>query len=283
MIVVPVEVDEQADGIEIADDDMEAIRTHIRAANVDLLKQPFASREEVADHCIDHHPRLRSFFVFGEQCLLVRPCLAGRVRDRCLSDELPLDLSAVFGEGLLVVPILAVKKTFALNLAADLEDREREHRNENMGVFALFEDRFGEGNLRKSGQLLSRGVHSEVLDRFLYAEHVPAHNLTGLSLARRWFESSIPDESHHFHGKVVTLRVDDSLGEFVGEANGFELQEHFVLLVHRQGTAHDCCFHRIPPVVFGIYRAVWRNAASLNMRRVFQKPGFGIQNTRLMS
>ena len=239
-------------GAEATDDDPAAVRIHIRTANVDFLEQAFARRKKMSDDRVGHRPGSWRLLAQSEESLLFRPRLAGRVRDRRLADELPLCLALVLGEGLLIVPILLVEQALALgNLPFGLKDREGEHRDENVRFLALLERRLAERNLRKGCGLLPRGVYPEVADRFLDTEHIASHDLTGTLLARRRFESSVADEPHHFRGKVVTLRVDDSLGEFVGEASGFELQKHFVLLMHRQGTAHDCCFHRIPPVVYG--------------------------------
>jgi|SRR3989338_5002886 len=96
-------------------------------------------------------------------------------------------------------------------------------------------------------------------DRFLDAEVVAPHDFLGALLVCRRLEATVADQPHHFHGEVVTLRVDDSLGEFVGETRGLELQEHFVLLMHRQGAAYHGRFHSTPPEGLGLSRN-WRDA-----------------------
>jgi len=62
-------------------------------------------------------------------------------------------------------------------------------------------------------------------DRFLDAEVVAPHDFLGTLLACRRLEATVADQPHHFHGEVVALRVDDPLGEFVGETCGLELQK----------------------------------------------------------
>jgi len=202
----------------------------------------------MADDGVDHHPGSRRLVVLSEEGLLLVPGLAGRVVDRGLADQMPPCLPAILGKRLLVVPVLVVEQALiAGNLATDLENREREDGGEDVRVLALLEHRLGERDFGKGGGLLPRWIDPEVPDRFLDAEVVTAHDLAGALLAGRRFETSVPDHPHHFHGGVVALRVDDSLGEFVGETCGLELQEHFVLLMHRQGTAYYA-FHSTPPV-----------------------------------
>jgi len=160
----------------------------------------------------------------------------------------PLRFSAIFGEGFPVVPVLVVEQALvAENLAADLEDRERENRCENVRILALLERRFRERDFGKSGELLPRRIDPKMPDRLLDSEVVAPHDLAGALLACRSFEATVADQPHHFHGEVVALRVDDPLGEFVGETCGLELQKHFMLLMHRQGTAYHV-FHSTPPV-----------------------------------
>ena len=190
-----VAVDAETAGTEVADVDTVAVRVHTRTADVDFLEQPFSSREKVADDRVDHRAGSRRLLVALEQSLLFRPCLAGRVHDRRLPDELPLRLAFLLGEGLPVVPVLIVEQASGLcrDLAADLEDRELEDCSEHVSVAAGLKRRLGERDLGEDRELRRRGFHAEVLHRFLDAEEVLPHDLTGVLLARRRFEATVHD------------------------------------------------------------------------------------------
>ena len=139
----------------------------------------------MADDRVDHHLSLRRFLVFREERLLFVPRLVRRVGDRDLADQLPTDLTLVLRERLLVVPgVVVAVEELALDLAANVEDRHREHGDENVRVLAGRELFLGERNLGEIGELLLRGVNPEVLDRFLDAEEVLAHDGAGLLVGR---------------------------------------------------------------------------------------------------
>ena len=72
-----VEVDEEPVRNEEADVDAAANRSHRGCTDVDVLEQPFASCQEMADDCVDHHLSARRLLFVGEQRLLFRP----RLRD----------------------------------------------------------------------------------------------------------------------------------------------------------------------------------------------------------
>jgi len=187
----------------------------------------------VADDRVDHHLCRGRLLALVEQTLLSVPGLRGRVEHRGLTDQAPSGLTPVLGEGLFFVTgVRVIVEELALDLATDIEDRHREHGDEDVGVLHGLQHFLGERNLGQGGGLGSRGVDPEVLDRFLDTEEVPAHDLAGTLLRDRRFETAVLDQTHHLGGEIVTLRVDDLLGEFVVETRGLELEEHFVLLVH---------------------------------------------------
>ncbi len=176
----PEAVDVQAARKEEADVDPVAERVDIRTPDVNVLEEPFAGGQEVADDRVDHHASFGRFLLVGEQRLLLVPGLAGRIRDGGLTDQMPCRLAVILRERLLVVPgILVAVEELALYFAADLDDRHREDDNEDVGVLALAEFSFCERDLSKCRELRSRWLHAEVPDRFLDAEEVLAHDFMG--------------------------------------------------------------------------------------------------------
>lgn len=206
-VIDPVAADDaQAIRIEVADEDPVAVRIDIQTANVDPFEEPLTGGQKVADDGVDHHPGSRRLLVLSKKSLLLVPGLAGRIVDRGLANQVPLRFSAILGEGLPVIPVLIVEQALvAGNLAVDLENRERKDGDEDVRVLALLECRLGERNFGKSGELLLRGIDPEVLDCFLDAEVVAAHDLAAALLACRRLEASVLDQPHHFRGKIVAL------------------------------------------------------------------------------
>jgi len=185
--VAPEAADAETALIEVTDEDVATARVEIHATNVDVLEQTLSGGEEVADHGVNHDPSGGRLLVFRQEGLLLVPRLRRRVGDRCLADQLPADLAFVLGERLLVVPVLVVEQGLGrlLGDATNIEKRERERCDENVRVLGGDERLFGERHFGEIRELLLRGVHPEVLDRFLDTEVVLAHDLAGELLARR--------------------------------------------------------------------------------------------------
>jgi len=73
----PAAADAQATRSEAANVDPAAARDDIRTTDIDVLEQPFASGQEVADDRVDHYPGGRRLLILGEKSLLLVPGLAG--------------------------------------------------------------------------------------------------------------------------------------------------------------------------------------------------------------
>lgn len=207
--VIPAEADVEPDGIEAADVDTGTARVEIHATNVDVLEQSLPGGEEVADHGVDHDPSGRRLLVFREECLLLVPRLRRRVGDRRLANEVPADLALVLGERLSVVPVLVVEQGLAglLGDATNVQDREREHRNENVRVLHGHERLFGERYLGEVRELLLRRADPEVLNCFLDAKAVLPHDLAGALLGGRRLVALVETESCYTSGNSL-IRQD---------------------------------------------------------------------------
>src|ERR1035437_1847697 len=179
-VVADPAVDVETAGIEDANDDTVNVQVERGRANVDALEQSFAGCEEVADDGVDHHLRRGRLLVLREECLLFAPGLSGRVIDRSLPNELPTDVALVLGEDLLVVPVLGVE--LVRRLTSNVENRHREHSDEDVGVLARGENFLTPRHFSEVSELLLRRVNSEVQNGFLDAEEIPAHDLAGTLL-----------------------------------------------------------------------------------------------------
>ncbi|OGZ79769.1 MAG: hypothetical protein A2312_02615 [Candidatus Staskawiczbacteria bacterium RIFOXYB2_FULL_32_9] len=144
--VIPVAADRETTDAEVADADTVAARVNAGRANVDLFEQPLAGCQEMADDGVDQNLGGRNLVVLAEQCLLGRPVLRSGVVDRGLANQLPRNFSTFAGECLFIVPFLIVEQPLALHLCPNLQQGEREHGDEHVGVLGLLERGFGKRN-----------------------------------------------------------------------------------------------------------------------------------------
>lgn len=211
--------DGQTLGTEVADVDAVTVRVEIRTADVELLEEPFAGCQIVADDRVDHHLRFRRFLVFRQERLLLGPVLARRVLDRGLPDQLPADRALVHGERFLVIPVLRIEQGLVgmlLGDAANVEDRQAGNSDEDVRVFARDQHIFAPRDVPEIGEVALRQCYSEVLHRFLDAEHVAAHDLARSRLRSRGFVAVVQaqgcDACRDFFAVVGVDLVHDLIG-----------------------------------------------------------------------
>ncbi len=152
MVVIAADVDVRTPGAVFADADAVTVRAATGRANVGVLEQMFACLQEVANNRVDHHLSLRRFLVLREERLLFIPRPVRRVGDRDLANQPPTDLPLVLHVRLFVAPGFVVQvDELGLDLAANVDERHREHGDKNVRVLAGLQHFLGERNLGEIG------------------------------------------------------------------------------------------------------------------------------------
>lgn len=182
-IDVAIAVDAEPVPVEGTDGDVDVSRAEVVAGAYGAgLEQPLPRGEEVQDHRVDDLPSQGDLVSLDvDEELLLAPVLGEAAVDGRLADEPPASRLRLFGELLLVVPVLREEQPHHASLLSHVEEREPHVGDEDVRLGTGLERLLGEGDVLESEQIV--GVDgTEVLHHLGDAEEVDTHELTGFIL-----------------------------------------------------------------------------------------------------